>query len=347
MRSSKCLTLLMAMALAPAWAGCTKLFRPDPVLEDLTGHPIKQIANWQDELQLPVEERVFAAPPAVLDYMDKDNRFNGFAGEPEAVDLTPALKADVQGAIRALPPGLKAKLAERLIGVFVVKGLGSSAYTDYVRDENKRPRYAFVVLDVEAMSRKANDWMTWKENSPFLSDAANRVEAVIEEPANDTVGRALEYVLIHEFGHVLAFNSDVHPLWSVASGKIDFEDYPFLELSWKADAEGKGYLRLIDEKRQPPGPIIYYKPSDERLPGAAISGYYDWLAASSFVTLYAATNPYDDFAEALVTYVHTVVLKRPFLIRVIRDGKIERTVKACWDEARCAKKREVLEDFVF
>lgn len=333
------------MALAPTGAGCTKLFRRAPVLEDLTGHRIKQIGNWQNELKLPVEQRIFAANPDVLDFLDKDNRFNGFSGEPEAVPLTSDLKADIAASITGLPAGLKAKLAERLIGVFVVKGLGSSAYTDYVRDENKVPRFSFVVVDVEAMSRKANDWMTWKENSPFLSDADNRVEATIEDPAHDTIGRALEYVLIHEFGHVLAFNSDIHPLWSIASKKVDVEDYPFLELSWIPDEAGRQYQRLVDATHPAPGPIVYYRKSDQRLTGEAIPRYYDWLAKTSFVTLYAATNPYDDFAEALVTYVHTVVQKRPFEIRVIKDGKVERRVKACWDEPRCSLKRQVLEEY--
>ncbi len=340
-------TSLTALALCLLLTGCPDVLRPEVTLEDLAKHSIKQIENWQGELKLPVEERIFAAPPSVLDYMDKDNRLNGFSAKPQAAPLTPELKDQVAGAVKALPAGLKARLAERLIGVFVVKGLGSSAYTDYVRDEKKRPRFAFVVLDVEAMNRKANAWMTWKENSPFLSDEANRVEATIEEPADDTVGRALEYVLIHEFGHVLAFNSDVHPLWSIASGKVDFEDYPFLELSWRPDAEGRLYARTFDATKPPPGPIIYYKPSDQRLKGDAIASYYDWLAETNFVTLYAATNPFDDFAEALVTYVHTVVMKRPFKIQVIKNGKVERTVKACWDEPRCAKKREVLEDFVY
>ncbi len=343
MLRQKALTLLTASTLAALLAGCPKLFKPK--LEDLTNHKLKQIGNWSDELALPVEERIFAAPDAVIDYLDKDNRYNDFGAEPESVPLTPELKRDIGNAIAALPPALRKRLAERLIGVFVVRGLGSSAYTDYVRDEKKRARYAFVVIDVDAMSRKANDWISWKENSPFLADPKLKVEAVIEDEAGNTLGNALEYVLIHEFGHVLAFYSDVHPLWTVSSKKVDFEDYPFLETSWIADPQSDGYLRKSDAKAPPPGPIIYYKPSLDRPAANEIPKYYDWLAQTDFVTLYGATNPYDDFAEALVTYIHTVVQKRPFELRIVRDGKVERTVKACWDEPRCAAKRKVLEEY--
>jgi hypothetical protein len=138
----------------------------------------------------------------------------------------------------------------------------------------------------------------------------------------------------------------VHPLWSISSKKIDAEDYPFLDTSWAVDPAGNGYLRKIEQKFPLPGQIIYYKPSDDRPSAARIPEYYDWLAKTDFVTLYGATNPYDDFAESLVTYVHTVLQKRPFEIRVVRNGQVERTVKACWDEPRCKAKRAVLEEFL-
>jgi hypothetical protein len=41
--------------------------------------------------------------------------------------------------------------------------------------------------------------------------------------------------------------------------------------------------------------------------------------------------------------VHTVILKRPWKIRILKDGQPDLTYPACWDDPRCIEKREILE----
>lgn len=331
-------TLLLAALLALAVWGCP---RRKPTSADLTHHKVRQLSFWQDRLGRPLEARVDAAPPELAEFIALDNEVNGFDGKTRALPLDPALKGEIAATLAHLPPKLAAKLDKKLLGVFVVAGLGSSAYTEYVRDEKQKPVAAFVVLDADNMGRKANEWITWKERSPFLPDPHWQLEATIEGDAGNTRQGALEFVLIHELGHVLAFNSDVHPLWSVSPKIIEVDDYPFTDVAWTV--EGERWKRKLEKTAPLPGPIVYYKPSVERPAGSELPKYYDWLAQSDFVTLYAATNPYDDFAESLVTYVHTVMMGKPFEIRLLKDGVVERRVKACWDEPRCATKRKELE----
>lgn len=329
--------LLAAFAVA----GCP---RAKPKLADLTNHQVKRLDFWKQQQEVPLADRIFEAPPELLDYMDLDNRFNGYSGTPKHAPLAPALKAEISHSLAGLPPELRRLLDTKLLGIFVVSGLGSSAYTDYVRNDKKQPKAAFVVLDVDAMSRNANDWITWKENSPFIPDPSMRLEFTIEKPEENNREKALEYVLVHEFGHVLAFDSDVHPLWSLPPKRVDVEDYPFMYLSWTVREDE--FRRRIEGTFPLPGALVFYKPSDERPSATRMPEYYDWLAKTSFPSLYGATNPYDDFAESLVTYVHAVLLKKPYEIKVFKDGKLERTVGACWSEPRCAKKRILLEEFL-
>lgn len=342
----KPLTLLVALTVPLFAYGCPslKIFRP--TFEDLSRHRIKEIANWQRHDDVPVEVRSFMATDDIVEYLDLDNRLNDFPGEPKAAPMTPALQADIKNAILALPENLRRRMSDRLLGVYAVRGLGSSAYTGFVRNDKKMERFAYVVVDVDAMNRTANEWLTWKENSPFLSDPLNRIEVTIEDKANDTIARALEYVLIHEFGHVLAVNSDLLPPSFLGSGRVDFEDFDFLNHGWTKAPDGIAYNRVIDQQHPVPYPIVYYQTRDGRPPGSAATALYDWLSRTDFVSLYAATNPHDDFAESLVSYVHTVINKRPWEIRVIRDGKVERTVHACWTEPRCAAKRKLLESYL-
>ena len=59
--------------------------------------------------------------------------------------------------------------------------------------------------------------------------------------------------------------------------------------------------------------------------------------------VFAAGHFSGDFAEAFATYVHTVLMKKPYAIELYRAGELVRTNRACWDEARCAEKRAILE----
>lgn len=315
-----------------------------PTTQDLARHRVRQLAFWQSRLERPLNERFEAAPADLIEYLVMDNEVNRFESRPVAAPMTPEFRATLVATIQALPPRLAGMVDDKLLGIFTVKGLGSTAYTDFVRDAEGHAVAAFVGLDVDALTRKGNDWLTWKESSPFRADPTWRVEGRLAEEGNDTVDAAIAFVLVHELAHVVAFDEDVHPLWSLAPKLVDPAEFPFMALSWGV-TEGR-YTRLAEQRAPLPGPIVYYKPSVERPTAAAALAYYDWLAATDFVTLYAATNPFDDFADAVATYLHTVVAKKPFEIRLYENDALRRTVTACWNEPRCAAKRRALEEIL-
>lgn len=331
------------LCLALLLQGCPS-FHKAPTVADLTHHRIRQLTFWQAQIAKPLAERVATAPPELIEYLRMDNEVNGFDGQATPTPLTPEMSAIVKSILAELPPKLKAKVEDKLIGVFVVSGLGSSAYTDFVRDEQNAPVAAFVVLDAEVLKRKANEWLTWKESSPFLADAKWHIEGVLAATDENTEKEAIEFVLIHELAHVVAFDEDVHPLWSIAPKLLDPTAYPFLDLSWTIN-EGR-YIRKIEATTPLPGPIVYYKKSAARPKASELPRYYDWLAKTDFVTLYAATNPFDDFADALATYVHTVLKKKPFELKIYEGKTLRRTFVPCWGDQRCAAKRQVLGDFL-
>jgi len=73
---------------------------------------------------------------------------------------------------------------------------------------------------------------------------------------------------------------------------------------------------------------------------------YDNLEKTNFPSLYAATQPGDDFAEAFASYVHVVLQRRPWQILIYQDGALRKEFGACWDEPRCAAKRALLEQLL-
>jgi hypothetical protein len=83
-----------------------------------------------------------------------------------------------------------------------------------------------------------------------------------------------------------------------------------------------------------------------KLAGDAMLPVYEALEKTNFPTLYAATHFGDDFAEALANYVHVELMKQPYEIRLVHDGRVVKSYGPCWHEARCAAKKAYLEKFL-
>jgi hypothetical protein len=70
---------------------------------------------------------------------------------------------------------------------------------------------------------------------------------------------------------------------------------------------------------------------------------YARLKNTNFPSLYAATTPGDDFAESFASYVHVVLMHRPWQITITRNDAVAYVFNACWGETRCAEKQRILE----
>ncbi len=63
------------------------------------------------------------------------------------------------------------------------------------------------------------------------------------------------------------------------------------------------------------------------------------LAQSNFPSLYAATQPQEDFAESFAQYVHTVMLGQPWELTLRVNGTIKAQLGACFLDRRCPGKK--------
>ena len=196
-------------------------------------------------------------------------------------------------------------------------------------------------------SRNANDWATWKENTPFKPEKGWTLKATIESPAQNNRSNAIQYILLHEFAHVLASAGGVHPDWNNLSFEKDRpQDYPFSKLSWKTDQEGKAISLFENEFPQRKDVLYYFGDIGKKPPLSAARLDYRGLIMTGFATLYGATNMFDDFAEFLTVYVHTVVMKKPWKIQILHEGAPTMNYHTCWAEARCKEKLQFLKRFL-
>ncbi len=306
--------------------------------------PVRTLDFWAKRLAEPIGERIGPAPQELVDYLEIDNALNGFPEKPRAAKLSPAFLADARGALADLLPALRKLMGPTFAGVYFLEDLGGTGFTDAIRDKpGAKPAAAYIVLDAKVLEHhRANGWATWKENTPFKPGDGFRLEATIEEAGEDTRRSAIRYILLHEFGHVVAATRDLHPMWDVAPRDLPANGkWPFFDLSWKVDRQKGAYASKFDDAFPLRKSVVYYLGA--KLEASQMTPAYKALDGTNFPTLYGATSFGDDFAESFASYVHTQVLKRPWVIRITKDGQPDFTYRTCWDDPRCVEKRDILE----
>ncbi len=337
--------LLILLASSPSFAQPCADSDRSCLRRAVEGHAVRRIAFWMPFMKGVPGERVRRAPAELVDYLILDNRFHGFVETPEPVDISPGFDADLKAALEELPAVVRRLMEPKLAGIFVVRNLGGTGYLEAVLDERETPVAGFIVLDENVLTRTANAWFTWRENTPFRPDPGYRLEGRIENRADDNRKNAIQIILLHEIGHLLSVGERFHPFWFAGPQAAEREgEYPFLDLSWTVAPGGKEFVSRYEREFPYRKDVVFYgKP---RLDGAAVQEVYRTLEATNFATLYGATNPYDDFAEAFATYVHGVMMKKPYEIRILQDGAERMVFRSCWAGKRCEAKRRILSEML-
>jgi hypothetical protein len=300
---------------------------------------------WTEHFDHEVMDRLGAAPDELVRYVALVNSAYGIACTPVAALAPPDLLFDVQCAMKGMPAVVISMLQHVLLGVYFARGLGSSAVTDVVVDENGNIIGSVVALDLDiVLSRRANEWATWKENTPFARAASMTLDVQIAEPEDDTRANALQFLLLHEFGHVLTAGKRFLPTWWLPPELMkSTSDYAFLELAWQISPDKK-ILPKAEEEFAGRSTVSYYAGGE--LDDSAMLALYQGLQETSFATLYASINAYDDFAETFATFVHSVLLGKPCRIRICCDGEVRLEAANYWSSSRSAPKRAFMAEML-
>jgi hypothetical protein len=298
---------------------------------------------WNEQLQLPLLARLGPSPEEIVQYVTLVNQAMNNPGLPTIADASDQLIADVQDAMREMPAVVQHLLEDSpLLGVYFASGLGSSAVTDAVVSPEGAIMGFVTVLDIDAcMNRSANEWATWKENTPFADPGDYALELEIQDSAGDNRKNAIQFLLLHEFGHVITGCRGFLPDWWIDPQTLrSGDDYPFLRLSWQINEEKKIVPRAAEDfslRSQ----LGFYE--DRDMSREAMLEVYKALRATSFATAYAVTNAYEDFAESFATYVHTVLMGKRYVVCISHQGEEVLRHEHYWDAPRAAAKRHFME----
>ena len=214
--------------------------------------------QWTALQQRPLHERILALPAEVRDFVYQVNLASGLDAQPSAVEPDAQLSADLMEALRGMPAALLGLVDPLLLGICLGRHIGSSGVTDIVVDKNDgRILGCVVLLDVDAFAgHTANSWASWKENLPFHAEGGIALDVTIAEPEQDTRAGALQFLLLHEFGHVLTADASFLPPWWAPAPD---QAFAFLDLSWETSPLGR-FVPRPDER-----PVTKFERRGERL----------------------------------------------------------------------------------
>lgn len=335
-----CLPLtLAAIALSPLQS-----LAADPVLPVVRQLSYWSTAPWQGR---PVVDRIQRhAATEMVEFLRQENASYGLTEIPKRATAPTEFLTDLRAALARLPGPILRLIAQSLTAITLVEDLGSTAFTELILDVDDTPAAGFIVLDVGRLDRNANAWATYKANTPFSTSEGLALTATIATAENDNRSHAIQYILLHEIAHVLAaVDGAIHPRWDrpLPDNRHLEKRFPFTALSWKS--KDGVFIGRVDDVWPQRSQIHYYADPKDQIPIQKAPAIYAKYSVSNFSTLYGATNPYDDFAESFVNYVHTMLLSHPYKV-TLHTGDTVTTYEACWRQPRCQSKRRLLESWL-
>lgn len=309
------------------------------LFRELKQHKARSASTWSEFTRKGFKDRILPAPDIILDYLRKDNQLQDSTERPRKPEIDSEFVTDIVNAYLELPEAVRSHINEHVVAFFLVEELGGTAYAELLRDFANN-KLGFIVLDVGSLNKKANEWISWRENSPFDMKGSYIIQAEIESEINNLRKTAIQYILLHEVGHIVGVAKGAHPNW-IAGGHP--KKWPFTRLSWitlKKGLQGKSVYDRIFPKRNK---IKFYSFQKAFLTSEDIGETYDQLLKTNFVSLYASTNMYDDFAETYAMYVHVILQNRPLTIKILKEGTTVLLIKNPILQERCGSKKRYLD----
>lgn len=157
-------------------------------------------------------------------------------------------------------------------------------------------------------------WSSWKEQLSFggISDSYTTMPHLpVHETGNShKVNDFLYFVIAHEFGHVIDFANELNVTESCLSEDCQLKAGTWGSISWETYKTAKPENEFLYRKG-----LCFYTCEGKFLDPSTVEPIYEALVhRSDFVSLYATTQPWDDFADSLAYVMIHQNLKASYVI---------------------------------
>lgn len=293
-----------------------------------------QIPDWRENIL------IMNAPTDLESYIQLGNFYDGFPNIPNTHPITKQQHESIYQAVNTLPESILNLVQSRLVAIFWSHNIGGTAISYPVYNHHGKVVGGFIVLDMGLLKRPANDWATFKEQSPFLIKNI-WPEVTLRPDHSNTMKEAIQFIILHEMGHILSFSREDLPHYELTDQLKDIGQYPFSRFSWTYTLK-KGVAST-----KPFAHVHFYAANDQKKNEENMIKIYQDLSESNFPSLYGTVKYTEDFAESFAIFVHTKILESPYQVDIKNQrGEILYSYRSCIQTGKCKEKVEYIQNIL-
>ncbi|AVV79281.1 Uncharacterized protein XB15_01504 [Leptospira santarosai] len=303
----------------------------NPYHQLFTDHPITRAERYS--VSKGWEYRISGLDADEQNFIREMNRIDGFSDLPQTETDLEFWKNRMRVVRKSLPNSVNTLLDRILFRVIFCRNLGSTGLSSFVYD-GSTPLGGVIFLDTDMLTQTANEWITKKENSPFVPGNV-QIKVKIESDDSNRIPEAIEYILLHEVGHILSVQKGIVP--DFREKHRNFSTFEFSKGIWEEENVSSWDSSFPLRKK-----IKFYSSKPIELSNNW-NRIYPILENTPFPTLYSATNGDDFFADSFVSYVHTELQKKIWSLEIVQDEKKIYEMKNGIQKPRCKKQKDFLD----
>lgn len=278
----------------------------------------KALRSYDFDASIPLP-RLKPMPPWLLQkWIDMD--------EMPYEAYTPSLPEAMQLglAFDRLPAPMRKVLSERVIAVYLVKGLKGNGITEWVLDSSSRP-YVYMILNPAGFTQTLSQLLTERDRSIFRGPVDLKVEA------GDWSG--IFYSVAHESAHAFDFVKNVTPYTD--PGIYEARN-PGASAAWRWDAWAE-YAKPEPRADYPlRTKLHFYGFGEPELDASQAAELCSQWAGTPFASFYGSLSWAEDLAELFVLRHLIQDLHQP--LRRVCGGK----VYSPWDNPKVRARAQKL-----
>lgn len=201
-----------------------------------------------------------------------------------------------------------------------------TAFAGLIKDENGEVLGARMGIRQSVLDQKLTlqHWTTWKEQLSFggVNDQnytiSPNLPQIHTQGPND-LNDFLYFVVAHEFGHIFDFanqlnrmadDCDMDKFFNDPNYDCKYHPESWGEISWSTFEKVKPQNEFPNQQ----GLCFYWCDGSPLNPNTIPQVYHDLYYQSDFISIYATTQAWDDFAESLAYYVTDLLLGSPYVL---------------------------------
>ena len=243
------------------------------------------------------------------------------------------------------PPALQRMFCS-LSKIYVEKEFFGTAYAGLLRDEAGSIVGARMGIRQSVIDERLDltTWASWKEQLNFggVKDSYTITDDLPEHrsTSKSEVNDFLYFVTAHEFGHIFDFVNEVNKIDPACQGdECGFAEGSWGDMSWESFGLAKGLDEFPGRKD-----LCFYWCEMDSVALDRVPQIYRDLHRSHFISTYATTQAWDDFADSMAYVVMDYYLATDYTIDTKQSAVYD--VMAKLRSERFREKREYISRFL-